>query len=600
MSFMFNPHPYDDPYAINRVPTPDAVREGLVSGLSQVAKAIARAVEGGKRRVGLDMYPGAQAEVLVRMLQQQLPELSAVDTRSLALPKAALEALIAPCLPIDKTVDPVLLYGVRFEGEYEDLLDGEKLANVRGMVERAEVPILVYGPGALCGVLRDQYDLRIWLDITPKKAVLNFKNGLAVNFGADAALPFSLMMRRNYYVDFELGLALRWQLIRERAIDLYISGSEPEKMQMLPFPALEALFGELNRRPFRCRPVYLEGVWGGYHVKRLRRMPESVRNCAWVFDMIPMEVSLVADMDGTEFETPFYTFVQAMGEKLLGQRAFDAFGGYFPIRFNYDDTYHSAGNMSIQCHPDEKYVVENHGELGRQDESYYICVTGQDAKTYLGFADEAACDAFLAEAQRVRGTKETIDYARYVHAEASRPGMQVMIPAGTIHASGRNQVILEIGSLTVGSYTYKLYDYQRIDPATGLPRPIHLEMGREVLRPERTAQWVRENLVDHGGLVREGEGWREIIVGEHPLLYFSLRNLIFDQQIEDDTRGMFHVLALVDGERVRVESVADPSLFYALSSLDIVVVPAFFGAYRVINGGAGTVTVHKTLLKGDA
>ena len=69
----------------------------------------------------------------------------------------------------------------------------------------------------------------------------------------------------------------------------------------------------------------------------------------------------------------------------------------------------------------------------------------------------------------------------------SVPDTQVMIPAGTVHASGRNQVILEIGSLTVGSYTYKLYDYQRTDPQTGLPRPIHLKMGSEVIRGERTA-----------------------------------------------------------------------------------------------------------------
>ena len=56
-----------------------------------------------------------------------------------------------------------------------------------------------------------------------------------------------------------------------------------------------------------------------------------------------------------------------------------------------------------------------------------------------------------------------IDYTKYVNAEESIPGKQFMIPAGTIHSSGRNQLILELGSLTIGSYTYKIYDYNRKD-----------------------------------------------------------------------------------------------------------------------------------------
>ena len=327
-----------------------------------------------------------------------------------------------------------------------------------------------------------------------------------------------------------------------------------------------------------------------------------MKNCAWIFDLIPMEVSIVAKMDDNEFEAPFFTFIQTMGEQLLGQQAFDQFGGYFPVRFNYDDTYHSNGNMSIQCHPDEDYVVKHHSELGRQDESYYVCVTAQDAKTYLGFKEEGSCEAFFEKANEAEKTHELIDYEKYINAVPSVPGTQLMIPAGTVHASGRNQVILEIGSLTVGSYTYKLYDYQRIDPQTGLPRPIHLKMGSRVIHGERTSQWVKDNLVNHGSVVREGKDdhgnpWREIIVGEHDLLYFSLRNLIFWNRMEDDTDGQFHVLALVDGEKVRIASADDPSRSFVINSLEIAVVPANFGKYTLENLGIGSVTVHKTQLK---
>ena len=86
-------------------------------------------------------------------------------------------------------------------------------------------------------------------------------------------------------------------------------------------------------------------------------------------------------------------------------------------------------------------------------------------------------------------------------------------------------------------------------------------------------------------------------VGEHDLLYFSLRNLVFTTSMEDDTKDDFHVLALVDGEKVRVESVEDPSRYFDLNMLDIVVVPATFGKYRVVNKGIGVAVIHKTMLK---
>lgn len=171
------------------------------------------------------------------------------------------------------------------------------------------------------------------------------------------------------------------------------------------------------------------------------------------------------------------------------------------------------------------------------------------------------------------------------------------MPAGTIHASGHNQVVLEIGSLTIGSYTYKLYDYQRLDPNTGLKRPIHLKAGALALRGERGGRWVQQNLVNHGGPLRAGEGWQETVVGEHELIYFSLRSLRFHERMEDDTRGAFQVLALTEGERVRVEQAEDPSRCYTLNYLDIVVLPAALGPYRLINLGQGPVTVHKTLLR---
>lgn len=597
MSFMFHPYPYADPNAVNKINVPESVKKELTKGIQNVAKKIAGMFD-GVNAVGIDAYPGTEYEMLVNVLRQQLADkgVEFIDAASVMLPSEVITAMVKPYLPEDRDVDPVLLYGRRYRDGYKGLQDAEKVEKLKERIKNGK-KVLVYGKGSLSEELQDEYDLRIWIDVTPRTAVLNCKNGKNMNIGMTEELPYPLMMRRNYYVDFETAMEQRWNMMRNKKLDYYITADEPVNMSMLPFGALLDLFDELNSRPFRCRPVYLEGVWGGYYIHKLRNLPKEMRNCAWVFDMIPLEVSLVAELENGEFEVPFFTFVQAMGEKLLGNKAFTEFGGYFPIRFNYDDTFHSSGNMSIQCHPDEKYVVSNHDEFGRQDESYYVVRAGHQAKTYLGFENENSGEEFMELADRAQTTHEIIDYEKYIHAVDSVPGTQVMIPAGTIHASGRNQVILEIGSLTVGSYTYKLYDYQRTDPITGVPRPIHMKMGKDVLRTERDAKWVNENLVNHGGVVRDDASGTEIIVGEHDLLYFSLRNLIFEKAMDDNTNGLFHVLSLVDGEKVRVESIDNPELYYEMNSLDIIVVPANFGKYRVRNLGVGVVTIHKTHLK---
>ena len=600
MSFMFHPYPYVDHDAVNPV---SGKNVHISKGTIPSAKVIAAELKEGKN-VGIDCYPGADVKALINVLHQVSAgaAFTYVDAEELCKDPGEITEMLKPYLPEDREADPVLLYGRRYKDGYAGLQDEDKVKALKARLA-SEKGVVVFGRGALAPELQDCYQVRVWMDVTPRTAALNYKYGRVRNLGAGEDLPYNLMMRRNYYVDFENAIDLRWSLIKSEKLSYYISADEPQQMQLLPYADLKTLFAELNQSPFRCRPVYLEGVWGGFYVHKLRHLPKEMKNCAWVFDMIPMEVSIVAKIGEDEFEAPFFTFVMVMGEKLLGSRAFKEFGGYFPVRFNYDDTYHANGNMSVQCHPDAEYVMKNHDELGRQDESYYICMTAQGARTFLGFNEENSCKEFFEEARRAEKTHELIDYEKYINAVPSVPGTQVMIPAGTVHASGRNQVILEIGSLTVGSYTYKLYDYQRLDPQTGLPRPIHLKMGSEVIHGERTKEWVKENLVNHGGVVREGTDakgnpWKEVIVGEHDLLYFSLRNDIFWDRFEDDTDGQFHVLALVDGEKVKVSSVEDPSKFFIMNTLDIVVVPASLGKYTIENLGIGSVTVHKTQLKG--
>ena len=606
MSFMYNPFPFDDQTPVNRPVIGEDTASRLIKGSVKVAAFLA-----GKAREGsvfaLDGYVGADFARTVNLLEQQLHvkgfQTRTIDFRNCLKSKEELWELVDRHLSWDRSEDPTLLFGRVYKGGYEGLLDEKKTDALQREIGGAHKEIIiVYGQGCLIPALRNLYDQKVFLDVTPKESILRIRRGQYVNLGMDAPLTTPLMIRRCYYCDFEVAVHLRRELLAASGnVDYYVENDHPDDMKLLPFKAFSEITASLATYPFRCKPVYLEGVWGGTYMKKLRKLPQAMRNAAWVFDLIPMEVSILVDVAGTILELPFSTFFMKEGNQVLGTDVVKKFGGYFPIRFNWDDSYHSTGNMSIQCHSGSFYNKEHFNEFGRQDESYYVVITGHEAKTFIGFRDDADIPQFFKDIEAADTEHKPVDYLKYVSYEESRPGLQVMLPAGTIHSSGRNQVILEIGSLTIGSYTYKMYDYLRLD-FDGKQRPIHTKLGELNVNQERRTSVIhdprsKDYIVQKPRLAVSGEGWEEYIVGENPQLYFSLRRLEFDKQCEQDTKGVFHVLTLVDGERVRIRSLAHPERRYEAGFMDLVVVPADMGAYVIENLGAEPIRVHKTLLR---
>jgi hypothetical protein len=408
---MFNPYPYDDPQAINKINAGNSITSDISVGAAPCARRLAAAAadlvkKSGRAVLALDGYITAPLRETAGLIGVQCAALG-IDCVPLEADtfkkEETLNEQLREYLPEDRETDPALLYGKVYHGGYEGLFDPEKLnaleALVKEFIRKGAGLLIVYGNGVLIDRLRPLYNLAVFIDVTPKRAVLNLKAGKYGNLGTEKRNTNNLTLRRSYYVDFEAAGALRGKLLTTKEANFYIAGDDFDNMRLTRVETLHALFKVMVSYPLRCRPVYLEGVWGGFYVKRLRHLPDEMKNCAWVFDLIPLEVSIVADMDGLRMEFPFFCFVQVAAEALLGEKSVRKFGRYFPIRFNYDDTFHSSGNMSIQVHPDEKYVVGNNNEFGRQDESYYIVTTAQDAKTYIGFRQNADAEDFIARAK---------------------------------------------------------------------------------------------------------------------------------------------------------------------------------------------------------
>ena len=249
MSFMFHPYPYIDHRAVNPVTVPDEVASDFTQGTISVARRLSKALEEGKRRIAIDGYTGVEFSALKQVFEQYLPSRTRwIDSESLLKEGAEVERMTACCLPTDRSIDPALLYGVRFSGTIEDLQDSQKMGELQRLLGREVQPVVVIGRGALSSPLRDLYDLRIWVDITPRTAALNFKYGRARNVGFDHEMPFNETMRRNYYVDFENAVNLRWKLIDTNAIDWYMTADDMQQVSCMTWAHVKELFDELRKK----------------------------------------------------------------------------------------------------------------------------------------------------------------------------------------------------------------------------------------------------------------------------------------------------------------------------------------------------------------
>ena len=615
MSFMYNPFPFDDPRPVNRPELSEKTVKSIISGGNQnvVKKFVATLADRAAKEgvvVALDGYTTANWTVFVNLIARECClldlEFEAIDANAATLKSGKeIDAIIDPLLIWDTKIDPTLLYGKVYKGGYQGLMDEARTEAFKKAVpasRQAGKISVVYGYGSLIPELRELYDVKVFFDLTPMKSMLRIRRGEYSNLGKERPGIINRTIRRCYYCDFECAVRNRHELWENNVPDWYVLDNDPQNLQLMPFGTFSDICAQLVKYPFRAKPCYLEGVWGGSYMKKLRNLPDEMRNAAWVFDFIPMEVSVVVEAGDEKLDINYCSFVHKEGVNLMGEDCVKKFEGYFPIRFNWDDSYHSTGNMSIQCHSGGEYNVKNYNEFGRQDESYYVVVTGHDAKTFIGFRDDADIPQFFRDIEAADTEHKPCDYMKYVSYEESKPGLQVMLPAGTIHSSGRNQVILEIGSLTIGSYTYKMYDYLRLD-FDGKQRPIHTRLGEENVRQDRRYSVIHdpespEYIVQKPRLAASGEGWEEYILGENPQVYFSLRRLEFEKKCEQDTGGkLFHVLTLVDGDAVRVRSVRHPERYFDLQFMDIVCVPADMGRYVIENLGREPVMVHKTCLR---
>src|SRR5204863_271982 len=143
----------------------------------------------------------------------------------------------------------------------------------------------------------------------------------------------------------------------------------------------------------------------------------------------------------------------------------------------------------------------------------------------LGLREDTSVADFQADAYAARNQGKQFDIATHVNALPSEAHDLFLIPSGTVHCSGANNLVLEI-SATPYIFTFKIYDYLRSDLSGNL-RHVHLDHAFANIDVARTTNWTRQHLIPQPVLLRKGTDWAEYCIGNIELLFFAIHRLEF-------------------------------------------------------------------------
>jgi mannose-6-phosphate isomerase class I len=535
------------------------VVEGMVElGYGALAAELVRR---RPRSVAVDGPAALPWELIAASLSAALSEAGLqsrrVDVRQYLAPWIEVQRRTAS---VDLAGDPV--FARTFAGSLLDLFDELPRPSV-GPHDLT----LVFGPGS---ALVD-HDVLWYLDLPKRLSLDAVRRDLAGNLGQPPGEPGS--EKRLLFVDWPV-LDRHKQELASR-IDRYADLTDAENPRSLDGAALRRSLQALATAPFRTRPTFLPGPWGGQWLRRALGVATDTPNLAWSYELITPESGILFGASEPA-EVAFELLMAEHAEEVLGEAVAERFGKSFPIRFDYLDTL-DGGDLSIQCHPSEQYMRETFGLPYTQHETYYVSVTTPGAKIFLGLREDADLDAFRGEAERAEDPGRPFEPERYLETHSAAQHRLYAIPAGTPHASGAGNVVLEI-SATPYLYTLRFYDWLRRD-LDGELRPVHLRHAFSNLDPSRRGAAVRRELIPEPVVVREGPGWAELALSTLPELFFAVHRLDFADEIADDTFGRFHALNLVAGEQVDIVTAAGD--IHPLAYAETIVIPAAVGAYRI-------------------
>jgi mannose-6-phosphate isomerase class I len=555
----------------DKLPTIKAGSEqDCIQGWNKIGIALLSSLPECGGTICVECYPGTFDGEIERALTYTLAPCTVIRTSDLLKGPDLLHGLLSASLGND----PV--FG-RMNGiTVEDYFDPVCLANARQQAASNREPrLLIIGTGAM--LVCAQPDLIVYADIARWEIQQRWRRNETGNLGLDnASASIAAKYKCGYFVEWRAADRLKKDLLPR--LNFLLDTNAATFPKMICGNDFRRALCAAAQTPFRVVPYFDPGPWGGHWMEDVCDLPLDRPNHAWCFDCVPEENSLLLAFGSTLVEIPAIDLVFAHPHQLLGESVHARFGTEFPIRFDFLDTM-GGGNLSFQVHPLTEYVQDKFGMHYTQDESYYILDAGDDATVYLGLREDAVPAEMLRDLRRAQEGSFLFPAERYANIWPAHKHDHFLIPAGTVHCSGKNSMVLEI-SATPYIFTFKLWDWARVG-LDGKPRPIHIDHGEANIQWDRTTSWVRNNLVNRIEPISSADGWSEERTGLHEREFIETRRHWFTAPVAHHTNGGVNVLNLVEGDEAIVESPAAAFAPFVVHYAETFIVPAAVGAYTI-------------------
>lgn len=209
----------------------------------------------------------------------------------------------------------------------------------------------------------------------------------------------------------------------------------------------------MKKQIYRIEPVFEQRIWGTQRLRERYHYKTDLENIAEVYNVCAMPGHLDNIVTGTGMHlSEFYH---------KNRELFGCSPENMPVEICMA---HSDSYLSIQNHPDDGYALEYEGSRGRP-EGWVILEGAEKNRMVMGHLAENKEDF-----KELALKKDWDKLFRYIEME---PGQYVHVPAGSLHAFCKDAIAVAFS--TNADITYRLYDFDRIDAATGKPRELHLQ-----------------------------------------------------------------------------------------------------------------------------